>query len=1049
MPRTTLVNFAAGETSPRSRGRFDLPWFASSCEKLLNFIPEIPGSARYRTGFKYARTTRGGAVARLVPFQVSSEQVYMLEFTAGFMRVYKDEDLLTITRTTITAISREAVCRVTVASTTNLANGDEVIITGIVGMEELNNRQVKLANKAGSIYELVDPVTGAAINSTGYTAWSSGGTVKEVYEIASPYLEVDLADMSFTGAVDGKMYFAHRRYAPRKLTMSSAEVFTLGTYVRTNDPFIAQLSVLTIDNTIELGARTVVSFAAGSIYSEDVDYTFSTIVGTTELNAGVYKLSFEGTASAYVRAYLRNATTGAHVDSSAWTPYVSGGIATPAVENPVATCFYEGRHVFLGTNQRPDTLFLSKAPSTTTGASQHDVFTGGTAAVDACFFALAPVNGQIAQVAWGRGTPKYLIVGTYGGPFRVSGGGLDEPITPTAVNARQFDGFGCEAVAPAGNARVFFIQRGGTALLTTTYNSDSDDIEAYDMLLNAEHIADSRLQRVVLQMGRPHILWVTREDGSLAGVTVQGNENVAGWHRHKMGGHEAQVLDAQVVSRTDRSDQLWAVTARSIGGVTRRFVEIQADDVVFPDKADFYLGQGAINRANDLEGWRNAVYRRQEEYIHLDAAATYNGADRGETAAATLTPGRAGETEEALDIDDVVEFNPVTTYLARDRVKVGSYVSVDYGAGRTLHFAVPVGQALSVTGLSAQTSASDALEIAVSGPNLLMNVANATPAKNSAAAIQAALRAYAGGGSAQFDLITVTENAAYAANRPITGPVTVTAWTVQPTGTAYMAVTEVTGNLFPPVETSFWYPLTDGEIPPEIFVASAAVFVSGDVGNELWKKPNRDTGVGGGRATIIGFISTTIVVADVTVDFDTTAAIAAGDWHFAVETIRGLWHLEGQVVAVVADGAVYSDGSGDVDADYPHVAVANGAITLTDPAAVVHVGLPYEGFLKTHNLNAAAPGKAVSIVELIIRFLSTLGVDYGTDLYDLDSIEHRDVGNDPLDRPAPVFSGARKVRNADSSLDSTKGKHVIIAQRLPLPCVVQSVDVHYDGPEGE
>lgn len=1026
MANATLVNFAAGETSPRSRGRFDLAWFQSSLEKCLNFIPEVSGPARYRTGFKKVAITRGGAVARMIPFQLNASQAYMLEFTTGYMRVYKDGALLTISRTTLTAATKANPCVITVASTTNLANGDEIIISDVVGMPELNGRQVKLANKSGSTYQLVDPVTGLGVNSTSFGAWTSGGSVVEVYEIASPYLTADLDNIQ-VAQTNTTMYIACAGYAPRKLTVVDDE-FTLAAYSRTNDPFsitadpveglldnfiTGDLSEWTSVGTTEVGNQSWQGNTGAGATAYPNGYAFRSIVqgggigdttlgyirrswtsayGTWQCLVGsplsaaceanpldtnymvwrfamvdannYYRFKIYGPnansisivrAIAGVEVVLATATitalrgstagrtfritrttdgifkvfdngalvltvtdtthttatimemavgssgddpqVGATADSADWDDvnffgtnlyqtlcWVDNIYATDRVEieSPISVAFYEGRLGFFGTNQRPNTIFLSRAPDDE-GNPRYDDFTGGTEADHACFFSLAPASGQVDYVAWARGTAKYLIVGTFGGPFRISGGGLDEPITPASINVRQFDLAGCEAVMPAGGNRVFYIQRGGVALRTLRFNVDVDDLETYDMLLNAEHIADSRLRRVVLQTGRPDIIWVVREDGILSGMTVQGSENVAGWHRQKIGGVASLVLDAQVLPRTDKNDQLWIVTERVVAGVTRHFIEVMADDVIFPDLADFYLGQGGVNRDNDLEAWKNAVYRRQEEYIHLDAAATYNGADRGSTALATLTPG-----------------------------------------------------AITGTGIT--------------------------------------------------------------------------------------------------------------------FTASAAVFKSTDVGNELWKKPNRDTGVGSGRAIITAYVSSTQVTCTIDVDFDHANAIAAGQWHIATATIRGLWHLEGQVVAVVTDGAVYSDGSGDVDPDYPIVQVANGAITLTDVAAVVHVGLPYEGFIKTHNLTLGGQGGPVqnkprNISQLFIRLLASLGVNYGTDIYDLAAIEHRDLGQDVADRPAPVFTGSRPVHNPDSSLYGENGKHVIISQNLPLPCVIQQLDIYYDTTE--
>ena len=888
MPEAALVNFAAGETSPRSRGRADLPWYAASCRKMLNFIPEVQGPARYRPGFKFVAQTRGGAVARLIPFQVNNSLSYMLEFTSGFMRVYRNGAPVTVSRTTLTAVTQAATAVATFTATTNLAAGDDIIITDVVGMIELNGRTVRLGVRSGNDFPLLDPVTGLGVDSTGFGAYTSGGTVVEVYEIASPYLAADLDGIQFAQSLD-TMYLVHPAYAPRKLTLTGIDAFSLGTYVRTADPFAAVAATLT-STTVAVGSvatRLAVQFSTSFVLDESVNYTITAFTGATAvLNGRVVQLRLDQIVHGASHYYMVDAATGVEVDFI--TPQSDDiGTFTPAVENPLTVAFYESRLCFGGTNQRPDVLFFSMAPDPADGDTRYDNFTGGTDPDDACFFALAPVNGRVAYLTWLRGSARYLLAGTFGGPHRVSGSGVEEPITTNSVNVRQIDAAGCAPVMAAGGARTFFIERGGRALRTFRWNGEVDDLETYDMLLNAEHMGYSPLTRVAFLSGRPDTLLAIREDGLLVGMTVQGSENVAGWYRIKVGGLAPKVLDAQGLPRTTRGDQLWVVTERNLGGVTRRFVEVAADDVEFPDLADFFSGGSTIfadsgeaspglqraGEVDDLATYKAAVYRRQEEYVHLDAAGTYNGADRGVAAGATLTPG-------ALTGDDVA------------------------------------------------------------------------------------------------------------------------------------------------------------------FTASASVFAASDVGNELWKKPDRDTGIGAGRAVITAYVSPTEVTCDIEVDFDSLEAVDPGGWYIAADEIV-VPHLDGAVVAVVTDGGVYSDGRGDEDeGDYPLVEVTNGKITLTAPAAVVHVGLYYEGFLETQNLSQAQT-KPRNIIEMFIRFLWTLGARYGVGLYDLSKIDHRDAGNDALDRPAPVFSGIKRLHNP-GGWAAEKELRVVVSQQLPLPCVVQFVDTRFD-----
>ena len=882
MANATLVNFAGGETSPKSRGRFDIASYTSSCRKLVNFIAEVSGPARFRPGFKHISETRSSGVARIIPFQSRDSQAYMLEFTPGKMRVYKNGALLTLERTTVTDVTQAIPGVLTVTSGTGLAAGDDVVITDVVGMEELNGRVFRLGVGGATFFPLLDPNTGASINTMGYGAYVSGGTVRKVYEVTSPYIEDDLEGIQFSQTAD-EMYINHYRYTPRKLTRDTADVFTLATYVRTADPFTAGDTLTVVG--IALGTSTIVTLAAGSFVELGAHYTFSGVVGTTEINTKTYRLtSYLPTPAGLPRVYILDVTTLAHIDSSAWTAYTSGGEAAIGADNPLALTFYENRLVHAGTNLRPRTLFLSMAPDSA-GAPRFDTFTGGASADDACFFSLAPINGTVDYIAWAGGSAKYLLIGTFGGTFRISGGGLDEPITPSSVNVRQLDAFGCAATMPVlSGSTAYFIQRGGKTLRGVGYASDADDVTTFDACLNADQIGDSELKRAMLQTGRPDTLWVVRADGQLAGMTLSGGERVAGWHRHKIGGADAKVLDVGVLPRPGDSDQLYIVTERTIQGITHRAVEVLADDVVYPDPEDFYSAESA--GAADEEKYMDAVYRLQERYIHLDAAATYNGGDRfaGSTGIIGATTGAVG-----------------------------------------------------------------------------------TP-----------------------------------------------------------------GNLHA-------YEL-DGATP------KYGVFSADDVGKEIWIKPGIDTGVGRGRGTISNFVNTSFVQITVLSVFDGEGMGRSLDQlYIASDEISGLWHLEGQRVAVVADGAVYSDGATD---DYPTVTVAHGAITLSRNCAVVHVGLPYEGMLITHNLemggaSGPAQDKPRNIVRMALRFLNSLGCEFGTSLYRTEKVVHNS-NKFVSDRPTPVFSGVKIVHNSDNWKPDSGDKNVVIVQKLPLPCVVQFIDVHYE-----
>jgi len=70
----------------------------------------------------------------------------------------------------ITGISQAASAVVTIGSHT-FAIGESVVFSGVVGMTQINNLRALITNTSGTTIT-------AAINSTAFTAWASGGTVQ-------------------------------------------------------------------------------------------------------------------------------------------------------------------------------------------------------------------------------------------------------------------------------------------------------------------------------------------------------------------------------------------------------------------------------------------------------------------------------------------------------------------------------------------------------------------------------------------------------------------------------------------------------------------------------------------------------------------------------------------------------------------------------------------------------------------------------------------------------------------------------------------------------
>lgn len=89
MSETIQPSFSSGELAPATFARVDLNRYFTGLRTCRNFMVMPEGGVRNRAGTKFlAETKVGGQKSRLIPFQYSTEQTYVLEFGVGYIRFY-------------------------------------------------------------------------------------------------------------------------------------------------------------------------------------------------------------------------------------------------------------------------------------------------------------------------------------------------------------------------------------------------------------------------------------------------------------------------------------------------------------------------------------------------------------------------------------------------------------------------------------------------------------------------------------------------------------------------------------------------------------------------------------------------------------------------------------------------------------------------------------------------------------------------------------------------------------------------------------------------
>jgi hypothetical protein len=230
-----VTNFTGGELSPRLDGRVDITKFKNGLKECENFLVLPHGGARKRSGSRFVVQQKSATDSVvLVPFQYNVEQSYMLLFGPSYVWFMKDRGIITFAAITITGIQQTNPAIVT-APTHGLTTGDRVILQSVLGMTEVNNRQFVVTVLTANTFSLAD-TDGSSVNAVGYEAYSSGGTVNEIVELATDYTADELTTLSFAQSAD-TLYITHKNHPLRKITRASHTSWSLVEPSITTGPF--------------------------------------------------------------------------------------------------------------------------------------------------------------------------------------------------------------------------------------------------------------------------------------------------------------------------------------------------------------------------------------------------------------------------------------------------------------------------------------------------------------------------------------------------------------------------------------------------------------------------------------------------------------------------------------------------------------------------------------------------------------------------------------------------------------------------------------------
>ena len=235
---------------------------------------------------------------------------------------------------------------------------------------------------------------------------------------------------------------------------------------------------------------------------------------------------------------------------------------------PERVTFHQQRLAFASTLLDKQTIWCSKAGSFLDFGISSPLLDS-----DAVTFTLA--SGEHNRIQWLQSS-KALNVGTLGNEWTVLGG-VSGALSPKAggVLATRQTSVGSEPYKPLMvGMTTLFVERHGRTISEFTYDYAYDSYKTSDITILAPHLTESySITTWAYQQAPDSIIWCTRSDGVLLGLTYQREHKVVGWHRHYTDGAFQAVC---CIPGQSREDEVWVIVQRVIGGVYKQYLEKMA-----------------------------------------------------------------------------------------------------------------------------------------------------------------------------------------------------------------------------------------------------------------------------------------------------------------------------------------------------------------------------------------------------------------------------------------------------------------------------------------
>lgn len=429
---------------------------------------------------------------------------------------------------------------------------------------------------------LVDHTSGTFADDLADEYWSA----TEIYEVDHTYQEADLPEIHCAQNKD-VINLVHEDYVPKKLTRVSATSWKFEDMEFKGGPFLADnITSITITPSATTKDTVVTLTASSPIFQAEHIGSYWKIGATVGDPAvqGYVKIKTY-TSALVVTALVMETLSG----TSAFTSWAEG--AWSSVRGyPSRVVYHQGRLCFARTTHEPQKFWASKP-------FLYNDFTTGSDDGDALNIGLE--TNESNDIRWIESS-KVPLLGTFGGDFVITPGNTSEPLTPDNATASNQTNWASESIQPERiGTRFYYVQVPGRKVREMYYLWDEDTYKAVDVTIFSEHLTESGIKEIAFQQNPDSVLWCVLNNGKMATMVRELDQQVMGWSLHETDGLYESVCC--IPDADEDYDEVWVIVNRTIDGSTKRYVEYFENPEIPENQLNcFFVDCGLKYNAFDL-----------------------------------------------------------------------------------------------------------------------------------------------------------------------------------------------------------------------------------------------------------------------------------------------------------------------------------------------------------------------------------------------------------------------------------------------------------------